>query len=102
MLSAEEKRRIREESLEEGREEGRREGMEEGLREGLREGRREGIEEGRREGIEEGAAMLSEVIRLIAKGASDEEILDKGYNSYVIATAHTCRSDNEKNVQDKH
>lgn len=46
--------------------------------------------------------MLFEVISLIAKGASDEEILDKGYNSYVIATAHICRSDNEKNVQDKH
>lgn len=59
MLSAEEKRRIREESLEEGR--------------------------------EEGVDILVGAISLIAKGATDSELLSRGYSPSVIAKARNCR-----------
>lgn len=51
---AEEKKKARQEGLQEGREEGRQAGLQEGRQVGLQEGRQVGLQEGRQAGLQEG------------------------------------------------
>ena len=60
---------------------------EKGLRE---EGREKGRAEGREEGREEGQTLLSQAIKLIRKGMSDDEILKRGIDAASLSIAKEC------------